>query len=73
MLLTLTLMLLLTDGEPGGGVRLLPDGSHPERRETVPPQHLQENQKGWLQRAAGAEVHPQASCITGAGELGVLK
>ncbi len=60
------------DGEPGGGVGLLPDGSHPEGGEAVLTEHLQEDQESWLQCPAGAEVYPQV-IIKGAGLMKALE
>ena len=50
---------MLVDGEPGSGVRLLPDGPHLARREAVPPEHLQEDKEGRMQCAVGAEIDSQ--------------
>ena len=55
-------MVLFADGEPGDSVRLFSDGPHPQRRETVHSQYLQEDQEGRLQRAAHPEVHSQV-CV----------
>ena len=47
------------DGEPGDCVRLLPDGPHPPRGETVYSQHMQEDQEGWMQCSAYSEIYSQ--------------
>ena len=57
-----TATILFADGEPGDSVRLFSDGPHPQRRETVHSQYLQEDQEGRLQRAAHPEVHSQV-CV----------